>query len=367
MIGTDNGKESSGVELKNLVIRELQVNDGQSASVSDHGGTCSVDNPFAVDTVAALNNALARRATLTHGAFNRESEDGVAFIQAFERFLATEQNSDDFLSLADTGIEQLAQAMGKVSADSASSGYVIFTQYQDDRFEYLLVGLVRNRTGISFDEHLHPTEVREVDLGKLHQAAKINITSYQLEKDSYLSFMGGKDKIDAAFFSNAFGCTDVLPSKKSTSELIRAARDFCTQHNMQDKKEQVVEDVVSYLSQQRSDKQSANLPDVEQIFNSHIPSEQAEELTGTFSKFANGNEYSVSQEFQPHNHTLTAITKVKAKADNWQLDFSKKSLGLAGTGKDVEFDEQTNSILLKRLPSRVIEQIKQALINDEAE
>ena len=353
------------MELKNLVIRELQVNDGQQPFISDLGGSCNTDNPFAQETVASLNSALARRATLTHGAFNLENEEGSVFIKAFEEYIATQQSAEDFLSLADVGIDQLAGAMSKVSVETAGGGYVIFSQFQDEKFEYLLVGLVRNRTGISFNEDLNPTEVREVDLGKLHQAAKINITSYRLNKDSYLSFMGGKDKADAAFFANAFGCTDVVASKKSTSELIRAARDFCSQNGMSDKREQVVDDVVTYLSAQRSDKQSANLPDVEQILNSHVPNERAEELSGTFSKFANGNEYSVSQEFQPHNHTLTAITKVKAKADNWSLDFSKKSLGALGTGKDVEFDEQTNSIILKRLPSRVIEQIKQAMINDE--
>lgn len=353
------------MELKNLVIRELQVNEGQQPFISDIGGSCNIDNPFAQETVASLNNALARRATLTHGAFNDENEEGLVFIKAFEEYIQTEQNSDDFLTLADVGIDQLAMAMHKVSIESASGGYVIFSQFQDEKFEYLLVGLVTNRTGISFNENLNPTQIREVDLGKLHQAAKINITSYSLQKDSYLSFMGGKDKADAAFFANAFGCTDVIASKKCTSELIRAARDFCSQNSMEGKREQVVEDVVSYLSGQRSDKQNASLLDVEQILNSHVASEQAEELSGTFGKFANGSEYSVSQEFQPHNHTLTAITKVKAKADNWSLDFAKKSLGAAGSGKDVEFDEQTNSIILKRLPSRVIEQIKQAMLNDE--
>jgi len=354
------------VELKNLVIRELQVKDGQHPFISDLGGSCNVDNPFAQETVNSLNNALARRATLTHGAFNNENDDGRVFIKAFEDYFANEQTADDFLSLADVGIDQLAMAMSKVSAESASDGYVIFSQFSDGKFEYLLVGLVRNRVGISFNEDLNPTEVREVDLGKLHQAAKINISSYSLQKDSYLSFMGGKDKADAAFFANAFGCTDVVPSKKSTSELIRAAQDFCSTNGMSDKKEQVVEDVVSYLSAQRSDKQSANLSDVEHILNNHVPNDRAEEITGTFSKFANGNEYSVSQEFQPHNHTLTAITQVKAKADNWSLDFSKKSLGAAGSGKDIEFDEQTNTIHLKRLPSRVIEQIKQAMLTDES-
>lgn len=353
------------MELKNLVIRELQVNSGQSPFISDLGGSCNTDNPLAQETVSALNNALARRATLTHGAFNRENTEGMVFINAFDEYTSTNQSADDFLALADIGIDQLALTMGKVLVDSASGGYVIFSQFQDEKFEYLLVGLVTNRMAISFNEDLNPTQIREVDLGKLHQAAKINMTSYALQKDSYLSFMGGKDKTDAAFFASAFGCTDVIASKKSTSELIRAARDFCSQNSMSEKREQVVEDVVTYLSGQRSDKQSANLADVEQILNSHVPSERAEELSGTFSKFANGNEYSVSQEFQPHNHTLTAVTKVKAKADNWSLDFAKKSLGAAGSGKDIEFDEHSNSILLKRLPSRVIEQIKQAMLSED--
>ena len=76
--------------------------------ISDLGGSCNTDNPFAQETVASLNSALARRATLTHGAFNLENEEGSVFIKAFEEYIATQQSAEDFLSLADVGIDQLA-------------------------------------------------------------------------------------------------------------------------------------------------------------------------------------------------------------------------------------------------------------------
>lgn len=354
------------MELKHLVIRELHKEEDQATIISERGGNVNTQHPVVPDMVLALNNALARRSTLTHGSFNKENRDGYPFIQAFDNYLNEEQSSANFLKLADLGIAQLAAAMDAPSSRNATGGYIIFAHYQQERYEFLLVALVRNRSAISLNDQLSPTEVNEVDLDKLHQAAKINITSYKKGKDSYLSFMGTKEKGDVThYFSTAFGCTDVTPSKKSTGDLIRATRDFCTQNGMYDEREQVVEDVVSYLSRQRSEKNTANLPDIEQIFEQHIPTEKTEEITGKFGRFANSEKYQVSQEFQPHTHTLNSLTKLKAKADNWQLDFAKRSLGPLSSGSEIEFDEEKQVLLIRRLPSRVIEQIKRALKGEE--
>lgn len=354
------------MELKHLVIRELHKEEDQSTVISEKGGLVNTHNSVVPDMVDSLNNALARRSTLTHGSFNQENQEGYPFISAFSSYLKSEQQDGDFLRLADQGIAQLAAAMDAPSSRSATGGYIIFSHYQQERYEYLLIALVKNRSAISLNDQLKPTEVAEVDLDRLHQAAKINITSYRKGKESYLSFMGTKEKGDVThYFSNAFGCTDVTPSKKSTGDLIKAAQDFCTQNGLYEQREQVVEDVVSYLSRQRADKQTANLPEVEQIFDQHIPAEQAENLAGTFSRFANSEQYKVSHEFQPHTHTLNSLTKLKAKADNWQLDFSKKSLGAASSGSEIEFDEDKQTLIIRRLPSRVVEQIRRTLKGEE--
>lgn len=351
------------MDLKFLAIRELiKEADDTIATISDKGGPVNIHDPMAQQLFNALVAAYGRRSALTHGSFNEDNTEGYPFISSFEKFIRITPTEDDFVHLCDQALAQLAASLQAPSARSATGGYVIFVYYSSDVFDYLLVALVRDKAGVAFDDELNPTKVIEVDLEKLHQAAKINISTFKEGKDSYLSFIGTKRKGDIThYFSNALGCTDVVPSKKSTSELIRATEDFCRHHNLNEKQEEIVEDMVSYLSRQRGEKQSAYLPEMEQIFDNYIPPEQAETVAGTFGKFANSEPYQVSHEFQPHTSTINSYTKVKAKMDNWQLDFSKRSLGHLNSDSEIEFDPSNNSLKINRLSTKVIEQIKEAL------
>lgn len=355
------------MELKHLAIRELvKVAEEETAEVSNNGGVMDVHNGMVKNLFESLLSAFERRSSLTHGSFNQDNEEGYPFISAFEKFLVNEDSPEGFNALTDSGMSQLAAAITSPSARTASGGYVIFAVYGSDRYDYMLVALVRDKSSIALDSTLNPKEVIEVNLEQLHQAARINITTFKHGKDSYLSFIGSKQKGDIThYFSTAFGCTDVTPSRKSTSELIKATRDFCKQNDLGDRKEDVVEDVVNYLERQRSEKQTANLNDIENLFDAYIPPEQAETAAGTFGTFANGGPYNVSHEFQPHTSTINRFSKVKAKSDSWQLDFTKKALGLTNSGKDIIFDDENGSLTLHRLPTKVIEQIRQALEQDE--
>ena len=355
------------MELKHLAIRELlKEADEEHAQISDKGGVMNVDSGTVRHLFNGLLNAFERRSSLTHGSFTQENEEGYPFISAFEKYLVNEEATESFEQLTDAGMSQLAAAIAAPTARAASGGYVIFAVYGSDRADYMLVALVRDRSSIALDDSLQPTEVIEVNLEQLHQAARINITTFKQGKDSYLSFIGSKQKGEIThYFSTAFGCTDVVPSRKSTGELIRATRDFCNQNALGEQKEEIVEDVVSYLERQRSEKQTANLNDIENLFDAYIPPEQAETAAGTFGTFANGGPYNVSHEFQPHTSTINRFSKVKAKGDSWQLEFTKKSLGVQGSGKDIVFDEQQGTVTLTHLPQKVIDQIRAALEQDE--
>ena len=344
------------MELQHLAIREL-VKDSEDAParITERGGIIPVQDPMASQLFETLQSAFTRRSSLTHGSFNQENEEGYPFIAAFEQFVASEWSQETFLELSDSSMAQLAAALNNPSAHTAHGGYVLFALYASDRYEYLLIALVRDKASIVFDNDLKPTEVMEVNLDQLHQAARINISTFRKKQDSYLSFIGSKDKGEIThYFSTAFGCTDVTPSRKSTGELIRAARDFCNQHDMSERKEAVVEDVVSYLERQRAEKESANLNDIENLFDAYIPPEQAETVAGTFGTFANKGPYNVSQEFQPHTSTINRFA-------NWNLEISKRTLGDAASGKDIEFDEDNGRIVINRLPSKVINQLREAL------
>lgn len=356
--------------LKHLVIRELiKEADEAGASIGDRGGLVNNQSAMAENLFNGLLGAFTRRSSLTHGSFNLEEQDSYPFISAFEAYIGGESQAEDFLQLSDNGMAELARTLAEPTATAASGGYVIFSQYGDERYDYLLVALVRDKTALALDDDLKPTEIMQINLDQLHQAARINLTNFRKGQDSYLSFIGSLKKDDITqYFSNAFGCTDVTPSRKSTGELIRAARDFCNEHQLYEQKDQVVEDVVSYLERQKVDKQTASLPELDQVFDAYLPAEKLEqEGVGSFSKFANGEPYEVSQEFQPHTSTINRFAKMKAKADNWQLDFSKRSLGEMDSNKEIEFDEDSQTLTLRRLPSKVVNQIKEALAQQDPE
>ena len=351
------------MQLQHLAIRELVKESEESpARVTERGGMIPSTDSMANQLFETLNSAFSRRSSLTHGSFNHENEEGYPFISAFESFVASEYSSEEFMQLTDKSMAQLAAAINNPSAHTAHGGYVLFALYASDRYEYLLIALVRDKAGISFDNDLKPTEVMEVNLDQLHQATRINITTFKKQQDSYLSFIGSKEKGEIThYFSTAFGCTDVTPSRKSTGELIRATRDFCNQHDMAEHKEAVVEDVVSYLEKQRTEKESANLNDVQNLFDAYIPPEQAETTAGTFGKFANKGPYNVSQEFQPHTSTINRFSRIKTRSDNWQLDFAKRSFGALNSGKEIEFDEDNGRLIFNRLSSKALNQLREAL------
>jgi len=356
--------------LKHLVIRELiKEADETGASVSERGGLVDRHSAMAENLFEGLLSAFTRRSSLTHGSFNLEEQQEYPFISAFETWVSGDNQPEDFIEFSDNSMAELARTLSDPTASAASGGYVIFAQYGDERYDYLLVALVRDKSGLALDDNLQPTEIMQVNLDQLHQATRINLTNFRKGRDSYLSFIGSQKKDDITqYFSTAFGCTDVTPSRKSTGELIRAARDFCNEHEMYEQKDQIVEDVVSYLERQKSEKQTAALPELDQVFDAYLPAEKLEEQgTGSFSKFANGEPYEVSQEFQPHTSTINRFAKMKAKADNWQLDFSKRSLGEMDSNAEIEFDESSQTITLRRLPTKVVNQIKEALAQQEGE
>jgi len=355
------------MELKQLAIRELLKESAEApARISDRGGIIPTSDPMAHQLFDTLYSAFSRRSSLTHGAFNHENGDSFPFISAFEAFTASEWSTPDFEQLTAKSMAQLMLAINNPSAHTAYGGYVLFALYSSDRYDFMLVALVRDKSSIVFDNNLKPTEVMEVNLDQLHQAMRINISTFKKQQDSYLSFIGSKEKGEIThYFSSAFGCTDVTPSRKSTGELIRATRDFCNQHDLTEKKGAVVEDVVSYLERQKTEREPANLNDIENLFDAYIPPEQAETVAGTFGKFANKGPYNVSQEFQPHTSTINRFAKVKVKADNWNLELAKRSFGTLGSNQAVEFDEENSRVIINRLPSKAVNQLREILEQDE--
>src|SRR3546814_20784090 len=73
----------------------------------------------------------------------------------------------------------MEELRGKASQESfATGGHVCFFVYRIRTSSFLLVAMVKERGGMVLSAALEPTEITEIDLSKLHQAARVNLDRY---------------------------------------------------------------------------------------------------------------------------------------------------------------------------------------------
>ncbi|MFC6672345.1 nucleoid-associated protein [Marinobacterium aestuariivivens] len=342
------------MELKKIEIRALSRAAGDRRELDPA-------SPCVQQLFEAVSGSFGRRSALTHGAFGEESLQEHPFAGALLAMTGALDEAD-LGNLADVALSRLLESASAEQPDDEQDSQLVCLLYQSDRYHYLLLALLEHETRLGLDATLQPVETRILAAERLVQALRVNLTRLERGQDSYLSFVPGKRNGSVGQdFPGAFGCSEAVPASHCTRELIRATRDYCNQRQLHERKDEVVEDVVSYLERQREDKQHASLNEIERLFDAYIPPEQAESSGTTFGQFANTEPYQVTQEFQPHSGTLRALGKVKTKSDNWQLDFARRSLGPKESDRDILFDEEGQTLTLRRLPTRVIQTIREAL------
>src|SRR3546814_20818942 len=93
----------------------------------------------------------------------------------------------------------MEELRGKASQESfATGGHVCFFVYRIRTSSFLLVAMVKERGGMVLSAALEPTEITEIDLSKLHQAARVNLDRYGafLDRKSVVQGKGVSVRVD---------------------------------------------------------------------------------------------------------------------------------------------------------------------------
>jgi nucleoid-associated protein len=234
--------------------------------------------------------------------------------------------------------------------------------------------MLKKRDGLRLKD-LKPESIQEVDLSKLHQAIKINLTRYLIFKEAlaaeeptqgaYLSFISPqKNKSASGYFISAFGCTDALPAAEATKSALEAVRSFFEDDvrldylkvNAQDATVALLEDSL------KKEEKTCSIDELNNLVNSIIPIEFIDELRDTFVEFANAEPYSVPDRFYTSQSEVTKAKKVKLRGIGgaWSLNFEKRVLGSTNAA-DIQYRDD-HTILIRNLTDAMKNQLEQAIL-----
>ena len=360
--------------INKVVIHELVKEQHRGIQPSNIRNTVLDGRNDAVrKLVTGITSLYGRRNNNAHYGTFRTGEGRGAFPDQFEAYTRVVALNDEvFLTLTHVAMESLY--IKAESSPLASGGYILFCDYSTQQGRYFLTAMIKQKEGIKLSATLEPEELVQLDLSRLHQAARINfgkLSAYLAaeERDrlelSYLSFVSPHTgKTAAGYFTTALGCAPGAGSTRATETLIQESTKFFKEREvLQPHAREFRVNLIAYLQRKKESGESAKLSEIEEIARPFMPADesgQADELADAFISHLNSEDLAVPVEFPVSNRALGRYTHIKYRADNWELNFERGALGSDDTA-DIYYDDNLNRIIINQIPEGAIELIRQEL------
>ncbi|MCC5084134.1 nucleoid-associated protein [Xanthomonas campestris] len=299
------------------------------------------------------------------GANNREGQ----FPGAVQNLTASSDLAT-FMTLTEVAMAELVAAAGKELL--STGGYVFFMVYEVNTTPFLLVAMIKERGALSLSADMVPTDIRELDLSKLHQAARINLARYEQalsvgsadvnadeEERTYLCFVnkGARNEV-AKYFIDALGCEKGVSSSRATKSAVDAVRKFVfSKEEIKPHTLKVRRAVIDHMAAlpQGAVMSVGTLVAVVRVA---LGDELIEHVEG-LGEYLNGEEGQVPESFVVSAQYIKSVTRITAQAEGWRLSFEDTEI--SETEGPLIYNRADKSLRIRRLPDETAKKIESAL------
>lgn len=338
--------------------------------------------------VSTLSTLLGRKEnSVVWGQFSNTGREGPIpeEVTEFSKLQDPDEAAANFLTLSHSIIDQLVeQASGQALA---TGGHVLTALYESSfgamQHTFLMVASIKERAGLALDGNYIPQEATDIDLSKLNQAAKINITRL-LESAgapvqdagnvgdvedapdmTYLCFINPVRGREASrYFVEALGCEKGIASGRATDRALSLVFDFFKERNALKKyRSDAKQKVVDYLSDCLAGDTLASIDGICLAAISAVPPAEEEAVTATeeLLPWLNSEEARLPSEFPVSQKVLDKNLKIKGTSlrDNWKISFEKGALG--DENSDIFYNAAQEKLVLSNLDQALKRKIQAAL------
>lgn len=263
----------------------------------------------------------------------------------------------DFLAFSLIAVEHLQKLMEE--SNLSVGGHVLFAHYQQGMTDYLVIALLHHSDGVVVSDTLDVAPSRHIDLSQLHLAARINISEWQNNKTSkqytskqYISFIKGKNgKKVSEYFRDFIGCQEGIDGPGETRTLLKAFSDFVESEDLtEDSAREKTKTLVDYATSQTKMGEPMGLKELSGLIDEDRPR--------AFYDHLRNKDYGLSPEIPADKRTLNQFRRFTGRANGLSIAFEAHLLG-----DKIEYDEAAGHLLIKGVPTQLIDQLKRAAKN----
>lgn len=309
---------------------------------------------------------------LLYGQFMDNKREG-EFPSHFAGYVSSTRKQQDFLKLSAVAMEELRTQSEKETL--ATGGYILFAEYEEQGIDFLLVTMIKHRAGIQLDKNFEPISIEQLDMSKIHQAARINCEKFaqwkrkfetnntlaEDEDNTYLSFVNRKAANETAgYFIEALGCSKGISSARATMNALHATSRYLKNNKLDEYSGRAKRALTEYMYA-REEGLPMTLDELYGVVMKQIPVEKHQHLQG-YKEYLNGEEGKVPSKFEVSRATLKPKIRISGGSDElgWHVNFEKGKLGSNENSK-VFFNSEKTTLTFSGLPGDMVEAIKKEL------
>lgn len=257
------------------------------------------------------------------------------------------EEEKDFTTFSRIAVEHLQKLMEE--SNLSTGGHVLFAHYQQGMTEYLVIALLHHSEGVAVNAELDVTPSRHLDLGQLHLAARINLSEWKNNQHSkqYISFIKGKNgKKVSDYFRDFIGCQEGVDGPGETRTLLKAFSDFVESEDLpEEAAREKTQTLVDYATSQTKQGEPITLEELSSLIDEDRPK--------AFFDHIRNKDYGLSPEIPADKRTLNQFRRFTGRAEGLSISFEAHLLG-----SKIEYDEEAGTLVIKGLPTQLIDQLK---------
>ncbi len=250
-----------------------------------------------------------------------------------------------FIDFTNNSLNLIAENMKKEFF--ATGGYVLFLRYVNLGDDWLMVVVLKLKDGAGVDPiTMDLQRTLTLDISKLHEAARVNLTKWGADTQPYLSFVKPRGSKVSDYFRDALACLNFTESKHHTDQVIQALGAFITARPdipAEEKSARLID-----ARQKLYDCFVANPKEVvlATISASVMPSDPTA-FTAFIRTGPSAADYQINDSFKPDRSTYSRIKRLRGKMGSVTVSFDVDDV----RAQRVRYDSTTNTLVLTQ-PSR---------------
>ncbi|MGR5240208.1 nucleoid-associated protein [Photobacterium damselae] len=344
------------MKIENVILHNLIKEEKSTKVTLESRQYENAINEFAVQLSKEINDKF-NSTGLNTGQFSKQHGDEQ--ITQFEFLLNKYYNNgfSDYVAFTISAATHLQKQL--MDTTMAKGGHLWFNHYTHNQEHFLSIVLLREKSVMRID-NLELKQFDSVDLDKLHMAARINLTKWNMKDEKinrYISFKIGKEaKKVTDYFAKFIGCQEFTQSKSDTKALIAAVESYCEHHQFDDittekVKSRTHDQIVEWRS---NDKQTIRVDTLSVVLDTaFLPSDAEDENKGLLLHIAQADPYNLNNEITTDSNTLRRLKKYSGKNKNISISFDAKLLG-----NSVEYNPSNGGVLIiTDIPKSLKEQL----------